>query len=102
MAAAAIVPSIVQKTYVPSIGKTGDAIRLVKYFFKVTKATDADWVVTADAFQSGTPLYWNACTTDTNGVQESTVGMAYTASGTKLTLSGGTTGSTYGEIIYEE
>jgi len=102
MAAAAIVPSVVQKTYVPSIGKTGTAIKIVKYFFKVTKVTNADWIVTATYFQAGTPLYWNACTTDTNGVQESTVGIAYTASGTKLTLSGGTTGTTYGEVWYEE
>lgn len=102
MAAAAITPSVVQKTYVPSIGKDGTPVRLVRYFFQLTKVTDADWIVTATHFQAGAPLYWNACTVDTNGVQESTVGMAYTASGTKLTLSGGTTGLTSGEVWYAE
>lgn len=104
MAAAEIVPTVVQKTYVPSTGVTGTPMRLVKYTFKVTKATDADWIVTASYFQSGTPIYWNACTIDSSsdGVQEGTVGLTYTSSGTKLTLSGGTTGTTYGEIWYEE
>ena len=104
MAAAAITPDVVLKTYVPSIGKTGTATRLVKYFFQLTKATDADWVVTATHFQAGTPIMWNAVTIDgsTNGVQEGTVGMTYTNTGTKLTLSGGTTGTTYGEVWYAE
>lgn len=104
MSAAALVPTVVQKTYIPSTGKTGTPMRLVKYTFKVTKATDADWIVTATYFQSGTPIFWNACTIDSSsdGVQEGTVGMTYTNTGTKLTLSGGTTGTTYGEIIYEE
>ena len=104
MAADAIVPTVVQKTYVPSTGKTGTPMRLVKYTFKVTKVTDADWIVTATYFQSGTPIFWNACTIDSssNGVQEGTVGLTYTSSGTKLTLSGGTVGTTYGEIWYEE
>jgi len=104
MVAAAIVPTVVQKTYVPSTGLTGTPMRLVKYTFKVTKVTDADWIVTATYFQSGTPLFWNACTIDSSsdGVQEGTVGLTYTNTGTKLTLSGGTTGTTYGEIWYEE
>ena len=104
MAAAAIVPTVVQKTYLPSINKSGVPIRLVKYFFKVTKVTDADWIVTATYFQIGTPLLYNAVTIDGSGdgVQEGTVGMTYTATGTKLTLSGGTTGTTYGEITFEE
>ena len=104
MAAAAIVPTVVQKTYVPSTGITGTPMRLIKYTFKVTKVTDADWIVTATYFQSGTPIFWNGCTIDgsSDGVQEGTVGMTYTNTGTKLTLSGGTTGTTYGEIWYEE
>lgn len=102
MAAAAITPSVVQKTYTPSTGKTGTPKRIVKYFFVVTKATDADWIVTATDFQSGTPILYNAITVDSSGdaVQEGTVGLTYTASGTKLTLSGGTTGTTYGEVWY--
>ena len=102
--AAALTPTVVQKTYVPSTGMTGTPMRLVKYTFKVTKITDADWIVTATYFQSGTPVFWNACTLDSSsdGVQEGTVGLTYTSSGTLLTLSGGTTGTTYGEIWFEE
>ena len=104
MAAAAITPTVVQKTYVPSIGKTGTPTRLVKYFFQLTKVTDADWIVTATHFQAGTPVLYNAVTIDGSGdgVQEGTVGLTYTTSGTKLTLSGGTTGTTYGEVWYAE
>jgi len=104
MVAAEMTPSVVQKTYIPSIGSTGTPMKLVKYTFKVTKTTDADWVVTADNFQSGTPIFWNAVTIDSSsdGVQEGTVGMTYTSSGTLLTLSGGTVGTTYGEVWYED
>ena len=104
MTAAAITPSVVQKTYVPSTGMTGTPMRLVKYTFKGTKAADADWIVTATYFQSGTPLFWNACTIDSSsdGVVEATVGCTYTNTGTKLTFSGGTTGTVYGEVWYEE
>jgi len=104
MTAAALVPTVVQKTYIPSTGKTGTPLRLVRYFFQVTKVTDADWIVTATYFQSGTPIMWNAVTLDSSsdGVQEGTVGLTYTNSGTKLTLSGGTTGTTYGEIWFAE
>lgn len=104
MGAAAITPTVVQKTYVPSTAKRGTPKRIVKYFFEGTKATDADWIVTATYFQSGTPIYYNAITIDASGdgVQEGTVGMTYTTSGTKLTLSGGTTGTTYGEVWYSD
>jgi len=104
MAAAAIVPSVVQKTYIPSIGKTGTPMKLVRYTFKVTKVTDADWVVAGTYFQAGSPILYNAVTVDSSGdaVQEGTVGMTFTLSGTLLTLSGGTTGTTYGEVWYEE
>ena len=104
MVAAAIAPTVVQKTYIPSTGMTGTPMRLVKYTFKFTKVTDGDWIVTGTYFQSGTPIFWNSCTIDssTNGVQEGTVGMTYTNTGTLLTFSGGTVGTTYGEIWYEE
>lgn len=103
MTAAERTPTIVQKTYVPSTGITGTPMRLVKYTFKFTKVTDTDWILTT-GFQTGTPIYWNACTIDSSsdGVQEGTVGMTYTNTGTKLTFSGGTTGTTYGEIWFEE
>ena len=104
MTAAEITPDVVQKTYIPSTGTRGTPMRLVKYTFKVTKGNDGDWVVTATHFQSGTPIFWNGATIDgsTDGVQEGTVGMTYTNTGTKLTLSGGTTGTSYGEIWFEE
>jgi len=104
MGAAAIVPTVVQKVYVHSTGITGTPMRIIKYIFKVTKVTDADWIVTATYFQSGTPILYNAVTIDSSsdGVQEGTVGVTYTNTGTKLTLSGGTTGTTYGEIWFEE
>jgi hypothetical protein len=103
MTAAAKVPDVVQKTYIHSTGMTGTPLRIVKYLFKVTKANDGDWIVTATYFQSGTPVLYNAVTIDSSsdGVQEGTVGLTYTNTGTKLTLSGGTTGTTYGEIWYE-
>jgi len=101
---AAITPDVVQKTYVPSIGMTGTPMKLVKYTFKGTKAADADWIVTATYFQAGTPIYYNACTIDssTNGVQEASGSCTYTHTGTKLTFSGGTAGTVYGEVWYEE
>jgi len=104
MTAAALTPTVVQKINVVSTSKTGTPIKLVKYFFKVTKVTDGDWIVTATYFQSGTPLLYNAITLDasSDGVQEGTAGLTYTNSGTKLTLSGGTTGTTYGEIWFED
>jgi len=108
MVAAEITPSVVQKTYNPSIGMTGTPMKLIKYTFKVTKATDGDWVDTTTSFQTGTPIFYNACTIDgsSDGVQECTAGISYTDSGatatTYLTLSGGTTGTTYGEVWYED
>jgi hypothetical protein len=105
MTAAEKTASVVQKVNMPSTGKTGTPMRLVKYIFKVTKANDGDWIVTADAFgETAAPILYNAVTIDgsSDGVQEGTVGLTYTHSGTKLTLSGGTTGTTYGEVWYSK
>lgn len=104
VAAAALTPTVVQKTYVHSTGMTGTPMRLVKYTFKVTKVTTSDWIVTATYFQSGVPIYWNACTIDSssNGVQEGTTGVTYTNTGTKLTFVHANVGTTYGEIWFEE
>ena len=108
MVKAAITPSVVQKTYKQSTGSYGTPMRLVKYVFKVTKVTDGDWINTTTNFQTGTPLYYNAVTIDSSsdGVFEGTVELSYTDSGatatTYLSLSGGTTGTTYGEVWYEE
>ena len=108
MAAAEMTPSVVQKTYIPGHVTTGTPMKLVKYTFKVGKTTNGDWIDTTTSFQSGTPIFYNACTTDASDdiVQEGTVGMTYTHSGatatTYLTLSGGTVGTTYGEVWYED
>jgi len=100
----ALVPTVVQKTYSPSTGITGTPMRLVKYTFKATKAADSDWIVLSTYMQSGVPIYYNAVTIDSssNGVQEGTVGLTFTQVGKKLTLAGGTTGTTYGEVWFEE
>ena len=104
MTATVVVPTIVQKTYMPSTGMTGTPMRLVKYTFKFTKAYQSDWLVTATYFQSGTPLYWNACVIDSssNGVVEETDGITYTSSGTLLTFGSATVGTVTGEIWFEE
>lgn len=104
MTAAEITPSVVQEIREVSDLDRGTRTGLVTYFFKVTKAADGDWIVTEDNFQSGTPVCYNAVTIDSSsdGVQEGTTGLTYTNSGTKLTLSGGTTGTTYGTITFEE
>jgi len=104
MVAAEIAPSIVQKTYVPSTGMTGTPMRLVKYTFKFTKVTADDWIVTETYFQSGTPIYWNACVIDSssNGAQEGTTGLTYETSGTKLIFGHASVGTVTGEIWFEE
>jgi hypothetical protein len=103
MVAAEITPTIVQKEYVPCIGKTGTPMRIVKYFFKLTKATQADWILTT-TMQTGTPIYWNACVIDSSsdGVSEVTGGITYTSTGTKLTFAGATVGTTTGEVWFTE
>jgi len=106
MTMAEMTPSVVQKTYIPSTGMTGTPMRLVKYTFKTTKTTDGDWIVLSSYMQSGVPICYNAVTIDAsnNGVFEGTVtnGLTFTNVGKKLTLSGGTVGTTYGEVIFEE
>ena len=101
MTAAALVPSVVQKTYMWATGKTGTPIRLVKYLMKVTKVTQNDWIVAATYCKAGNPIfYWgNTLDSSSDGVDEI---MTWTASGTKLTLTSATVGTTYVEIVYEE
>ncbi len=47
MTAAALTPTVVQKTYRAATGVTGTPLRLVEYFVKVTKVTQSDWIVAA-------------------------------------------------------
>lgn len=100
MAAAAITPTIVQKTYKPSIGQLGSSVKVVEYLIKLTKVTQADWVVAA-TYISGTIIGFDAVTIDSssNGVQEI---MTYTNTGTKLNLPSATVGITYMRVIVQE
>lgn len=100
MAAAAITPTLVQKTYKPAISSTGTAIRTVEYLIKLTKVTQADWVVAA-TYITGTIIGFDAVTIDGSGdgVQEI---MTYTATGTKLNLPSATTGTTYIRVLVQE
>ena len=102
MTAAALTPTVVQKTYVHSTGMTGTPMRLVKYTYKVTKVTQSDWIVTATYFQAGTPIMFtgNVIDSSSNGVVE--YGMTYATSGTKLVLGSATVGTAYGEVVFEE
>jgi len=94
MAAAALTPTVVQKTILPATNSTGTPIRLVKYFVKVTKVTQNDWIV-VDTYTPGTLIMVDGFTIDTDGVQEAPT---YTASGTKIILASATTGTTYLEV----
>ncbi len=100
MAAAAITPTLVQKTYKPAIGSFGTSIKVVEYLIKLTKVTQADWVVAA-TYITGTIIGFDATTIDSsgNGVQEI---MTYTATGTKLNLPSATVGTTYIRVISQE
>lgn len=101
MAAAAITPTVVQKTYIPATGLTGTPIRLVEYFVKLTKVTQNDWLVGA-TYCSGTFLgVMEGYTIDSsgNGVPETTT---YTASGTLVTMTSATVGTTYLRLLYQE
>ena len=66
MAAAALTPTVVQKTYKHATGVTGTPVRLVEYFVKVTKATQADWIV-ATTYCPGTYLGASGFTIDGSG-----------------------------------
>ena len=45
MTAAAITPSVVQKTYIHSTSMTGTPQRVVEYYLEATKATQSDWIL---------------------------------------------------------
>ena len=99
-AAAALTPTHVIKQYRWGTNHYGVPVRLVDYYFEVTKVTQNDWVVTATYFQSGTPTMWGGNTIDSssNGVVET---MTYTSSGTTLTLTSATVGTTCGVVTFE-
>jgi len=100
MAAAAITPTSVQKTYKPATATSGTALRTVEYLVKLTKATQNDWIVAA-TYTPGTIIGFDAVTIDSSsdGVQEV---MTYAASGTTLVLPSATVGTTYMRVICQE
>ena len=100
MAAAALTPTVVQKTYRHSTGVTGTPVRLVEYFVKATKATQNDWIV-KDTYTPGTILMVDGMTIDGSGdgAQEAPT---YTASGTKIVLASATVGTTYLNVVCQE
>jgi len=101
MTAAELTPTIVQKFYVPSTnvyGTTG--FRLVKYFVKVTKAAQSDWIVPATYLigsTAGNIVDQTGYTVDgsSNAIVET---LTYATTGDKLVLGGSTTGTTYLEV----
>lgn len=102
MAAAAITPTLVQKTYKPASASFGSVapIRTIEYMIKLTKATQNDWIV-AGTYTPGTVISFDAVTIDSSsdGVQEV---MTYANTGTKLVLPSATVGTTYMRVICQE
>jgi len=99
MSAAALDPTIILVEDMIMKGDTGIPIRLKKYFFKATKVTQSDWVVTATYFP-GTYLKGHATTIDSSGDGADET-LTYVSSGTKLTLGSANTGTVYGEVIVQ-
>jgi hypothetical protein len=102
MAAAAITPTLVQKTYKPATNTYGAVagLRVVEYLVKLTKATQNDWIVAA-TYCPGTIIGFDAVTIDGSGdgVQEV---MTYAATGTTLVLPSATVGTTYMRVLCQE
>lgn len=100
MAAAAITPTSVQKTYKPATSTSGTALRIVEYLVKLTKVTQADWFVAA-TYTPGTYLGATAYIVDSSGdgVTDTTT---YAASGTTVVLAGTTVGTAYIKVTCQE
>lgn len=98
MAAAAITPTSVQKTYKPSTNVYGSAgMRLVEYVVKLTKVTQNDWIVAATYLLGSTAgdivnVVGYTVDSSSNAVQETAT---YTSSGDKVTMTSATVGTTY-------
>lgn len=100
MAAAALTPTVVQKTYIPATGLTGTPIRLVEYTVKVTKVTQADWIVAA-TYCPGTYLGAHGFTIDGSGDGAAET-VTYTATGTKINLGSANVGTAYLKVLCQE
>lgn len=94
MTAAELTPTVVQELNTPYSGVTGTPMRVKTFLMKVTKATQADWIVTDTYCPGGQVIMADGMTLDssTDGAQEAPT---YTHSGTKLVLASATVGTTY-------
>ena len=100
MAAAAIVPTVVQKTYIPATAVTGTPIRLVEYFVKITKVTQADWIVAA-TYCPGTYLGSSGFTIDgsADGAAET---MTFDETADKIIFGSANVGTGYAKVLCQE
>lgn len=102
MSAAEITPTSVQKILDVTTSVYGTPKRLVEYLIVFTKVTASDWVVPATYITKGTFMgVMGGYTIDSNGngVQETNT---YTASGTLITCTSVTVGTTYLKVMYYE
>jgi hypothetical protein len=97
MVAAALTPTVVQRRFTVERNATGTPMRIVEYLLKITKVTQADWVVAA-TYCPGTYLGASGFTVDgsSDGAAET---VTYTATGTKIVLAGATTGTVYLRVL---
>jgi len=100
MSAAAITPTVVQKTYIPATAVTGTPVRLVEYFVIFTKVTASDWIVAA-TYCPGTYLGCSSWTIDSSGDGAIDV-VTYTASGTLLAFTSSNVGTVYAKVLVQE
>ena len=92
MAAAALTPTSVQKTYKPSTATVGTPVRLVEYFAVITKVTTADWVV--GSYFPGTIINCEGYTINGSGAG-AVDPITYVVSGDKVVLSSANVGTEY-------
>lgn len=93
MAAVALTPTTVVKTYKPSTGTVGTPIRTVEYLAVITKVTQADWVVAATYFP-GTVVNVEGWTVDgsSDGAPETPT---YADTGDQIVLGSANVGTEY-------
>lgn len=100
MAAAAITPTLVMKKSEQMTATYGTPVRISTYFVKITKVTQADWVVAA-TYTPGTFLGWWGYTIDSsgNGAAETAT---YAATGTTIVFGSANVGTGYGWVNVQE
>lgn len=94
MTAAEVTPTVVEKQFIHCTSSTGTPVKLRRYFVKVTKAAQNDWIDAA-TYCPGTFLAADGFSIDTNGVQET---LTYTLATTRITLTSSGVGTTILEV----